>query len=105
MFAWPFYDARFWLPAIPLLIAYSLLALNRLKAPKTVLTAYCVVFATLGLAAIAYCTRITFAGPTFPDRYGDGSLRPAYCAAYQSCRDYDVKEVNFKALRLLQQYK
>ena len=30
LFAWPYYDARFWLPVIPLLVAYSLLGVRRL---------------------------------------------------------------------------
>ena len=106
LFSWPYYDARFWLPVIPLLIAYSVLAVRHLRFPKGVVTIYCLVFVTLGFGAIAYSTRISFAGPNFPDRYGDGSLRPTYCAAFQSCRDGgDPNKVDAKALRLLQEYK
>jgi hypothetical protein len=106
LFAWPYYDARFWLPVIPLLIAYSVLAVKRLRLPNGVVTIYCIVFATLGFVAIAYSTRISFAGSKFPDRYGDGSLRPTYCAAFQSCRDGgDSSKVNAKVLRLLREYK
>jgi len=105
-FAWPYYDARFWLPVIPLLIAYSVLAVKILRFPKHVVTIYCIVFATLGFGAIAYSTRISFAGSEFPDRFGDGYLRPTYCAAFQSCRDGgDPNKVNAKALRLLREYK
>jgi hypothetical protein len=106
LFAWPYYDARFWLPVIPLLIAYSVLAVRSLRFPRVVVTIYCIVFATLGFGAIAYSTRISFAGSKFPDKYGDGYLRPTYCAAFQSCRDGgDSNKVNAKALRLLREYK
>ncbi len=106
LFAWPCYDARYWLPIIPLVIAYTVLAVKTLRFPKVLITVYCIVYATLGFGVIAYSNRITFAGSKFPDRYGDGSLRPTYCAAFQSCRDGgDPKEVNAKALRLLHEYR
>lgn len=106
LFAWPYRDARFWLPVIPLLIAYSVLAVRTLRLPKSVVTVYCIGFATLGFVAIAYSTRISFAGSKFPDRYGDGNLRATYCAAFQSCRvGGDPNKVDAKVLRLLQEYK
>lgn len=106
LFAWPFSDARFWLPVLPILIAYSLLAVRSLKFPNWVVMIYALVFATLGFVAIAYTTRISFAGSKFPDRYGDGELRPTYCAVFQSCQDGgDPNKVNAKALRLLREYK
>ena len=71
----------------------------------TLVTIYWVVFAAFGFAAIAYSTRISFAGSRFPDRYGDGNLRPTYCAAFQSCPDGpDSKIVDAKVLRLLREY-
>lgn len=106
LFVWPYYDARFWLPVIPLLIAYSVLAVRNLRLPKAVITIYCITFAIIGVGVIAYSTRITFAGSKFPDRYGDGSLRPTYCEAFQTCRDGgDPQKVSAKALRLLREYK
>ena len=106
LFAWPYYDARFWLPVIPLLIAYSVLAVKNLRFPKAVIVIYCIAFAIVGFGVIAYSTRITFAGSRFPDRYGDGYLRPTYCAAFQTCRDGgDPQKVSAEALRLLREYK
>ena len=105
LFVWPYYDARFWLPVIPLVGAYSVLAVKTLNFPKVAVAMYCIVFATLGFCAIAYSTRISFAGSKFPDKYGDGYLRPTYCAAFHSCRDgSDPNKVNAKALRLLREY-
>jgi hypothetical protein len=106
VFLYPFSDARYWLPVIPLQIAYVIFATKSLRCPKALITMYCIVYATLGLGVIAYSTRITFAGSRFPDRYGDGNLRPTYCAAFQSCRDSgDSSRVDAKVLRLLQEYK
>jgi len=106
LFVWPYYDARFWLPVIPLLIAYAVLAVNSLRFPRVVVTIYCILFAALGFGAIAYTSRISFAGSKFPDEYGDGYLRPTYCAAFQSCRDGgDTNKVDAKVLRLLREYK
>lgn len=106
LFAWPYYDARFWLPVIPLLIAYLRLAAVSLKIPKAFVMMYCIVFAILGFGAIAYSTRISFAGCKFPDEYGDGYLKPTYRVAFQACQDgVDPDKVNTKALRLLREYR
>ena len=67
MFAWPYYDPKFWLPVIPLLTAYSVLAVKKLKLQNSVVTIYCTIFAIIGLVAILYSTRISFAGSISPD--------------------------------------
>jgi hypothetical protein len=106
LFAWPYYDARFWLPVIPLLIAYLVLAVKKLRLPRTVIAIYCVTFAIVGFGVIVYSTRVTFAGSKFPDRYGDGYLRPTYCEAFKTCGDGgDPQKVSEKALHLLREYK
>jgi hypothetical protein len=106
LFAWPCYDARYWLPVIPLLIAYTVLAVKSLRFPKAVIAIYCIAYATLGFGVIAYSSRITFAGCKFADRYGDGTLRATYCAALRPCGDCgDSNKVDAKVLRLLREYK
>jgi hypothetical protein len=106
LFAWPFYDARYWLPVIPLLIAYTVLAVKSLRFPKAVIAIYCIAYATLGFGVIAYSSRISFAGCKFADRYGDGSLRATYCATLRACGDCgDPHKVDAKVLRLLREYK
>lgn len=106
LFVWPFSDARYWLPVIPLQIAYVILAIKSLRCPKGLIIMYCIVYATLGFGVIAYSTRITFAGCKFADRYGDGTLRATYRTAFQSCHDSgDPSKVDARVLRLLQEYK
>jgi hypothetical protein len=106
VFAWPYYDARFWWPVIPLLIAYSQLAVQRCKIPTAIVRTYCVWFAILGFGAIAYSTRITFSGCEFPARYGSGDFSPTYRAAFGSCRENaDPGKVDARVLRLLREYR
>jgi hypothetical protein len=105
LFVWRFNDTKFWLPVIPLLTAYSLLAVKRLELPNTLVAIYCLVFATFGLTALIYSTGIGLAGSAFPDRYGDGQLRPTYCAAFKSCNgSWDSEKADANALRLLREY-
>jgi hypothetical protein len=65
LFTWPYHDARFWLPVLPLLVAYCALAAQRLRLPAVLVTTYCLVFAVLGFGALAYSTQISFAGAKF----------------------------------------
>jgi hypothetical protein len=104
--AWPYYDARFWWPIIPFLIAYSLSAVRRLKIPAIVVGIYCVWFVILGFGAIAYSTRISFSGCDFPQRYGAGDLTTTYRAAFDQCRNGGSSDqVNVRVLRLLREYR
>ena len=81
VFAYPWLDSRLWLPLVPFLMAYVWLGLQRLLpqpglSPLRIL--WCSVFCLVGIAALAFSTRLTFAGPRFPDIYGDGNFRAAY---------------------------
>ena len=100
---WPSTDPRFWLPALPfvwLAIGSGVsLVLKDFGKPQ-VLAAYVVVFCALGVAALAYSTWVTFSGPKFPDRYGDGLLRTTYL---QGCSPTS-SSTNGPALNLLQRY-
>ena len=104
--AWPYYDARFWWPVIPLLIAYSLTAVQRLKIPAAIVWIYCVWFGILGFGVIAYSTRISFSGCDFPQRYGAGDLTTTYRAAFDQCRNGETPDnVNARVLRLLHEFR
>jgi hypothetical protein len=109
LFAWPYADARLWLPVIPLLVGYSDASIKwaiKLGLPKALIAVYISAFVILGVGSIGYSTRITFAGSKFPDLYVDGALRPIYCAAFQTCSGtVDKGEVNPEILHLLQTYR
>lgn len=103
LFVWPYYDPRFWLPVLPLLFAYVSIPVERL-VPKPALASYLALWSLLGVAVLAISIRITYAGPQFPDAYGNAQFRPTYCAFYGSC-PADPKEVSADGLRLLRTYR
>jgi ABC-type multidrug transport system fused ATPase/permease subunit len=105
--AYPWCDARLWLPVLPLLIAYVLIGMRRIVPPKLVrpvVLAYCALFCLLGVVALAYTTRLTFAGARFPDLYGDGLLRATYRTAFQGEMPNNANDINQDALYLLRRY-
>lgn len=108
IFVWPFADPRFWLPVIPLLIAYSGLALRRLArgaVARELLRGYVVLFAVMGLLALATTTSLSFSGARFPDAYAYREFRPTYCAAWHCQGDFDATKVDQDGLYLLRRYK
>ncbi len=85
LFVWPYVDARFWIPVLPLLAIVVLQGLRPLAASKrarSLIAVYLVAYGFLSFVAAAYTTRITFAGDRFPELYGGGSLRDAYRSAW-----------------------
>jgi hypothetical protein len=105
--AYPWCDARLWLPVLPLLIGYVLIGLKRMVPPsllQPVIFTYCALFCLLGVVALAYSTRLTFAGARFPDLYGDGRLRATYRTALRGEMPNNVNDINQDALYLLRRY-
>jgi hypothetical protein len=104
VFPYPWLDARLWLPVFPFLLGYALLGLRRMistRALSPVLAVYCSIFCLMGMVALGYSTRLTYAGPRFPEIYGDGNLRGTYKAAFLGEKRTDV---NSQALYLLRRY-
>jgi len=97
----PWQDARYLLPIVPLLFGYLGLAVERLPAVRWAVVGYAICFSLLGLLALGYSTRITFAGSKFPDVYGDGSLRATYRRAFGQEATGPIDE---DALELLKRY-
>jgi len=105
--AYPWSDARLWLPVLPLLIGYVSIGLRRMIPPdrlQPAILAYCALFCLLGVAALAYSTRLTFAGARFPDLYGDGRLAATYRMAFRGGTPGEVNGINQDALYLLRRY-
>jgi hypothetical protein len=104
VFPYPWLDARLWLPVFPFLLGYVLLSMRRMistSALAPVLTAYCFIFCLMGMVALGYSTRLTYAGSRFPDIYGDGNFRGTYKVAFLGEKRTDV---NPQALYLLRRY-
>ncbi|HXN45044.1 MAG TPA: hypothetical protein VN893_00290 [Bryobacteraceae bacterium] len=108
LFVWPFADPRFWLPVIPLLIAYAGLSLGRLArraVAREILRSYVVLFAVMGLVALATSTALTFSGSRFPEAYAYEEFHSTYCAAWHCQGSFDATKVDQDGLHLLRRYK
>lgn len=107
IFAYPWQDSRLWLPILPFLMGYTLLGLQRLipgEMRKPILSVYGVYFCLLGIAALAFSTRLTFAGPRFADIYGDGHFRATYKFALQGEAPTNAGAIDADGLYLLRRY-
>jgi hypothetical protein len=85
LFVWPYVDARFWIPVLPLVtivVVQGMRPAATRKMARPMIVGYLVAYGLMALVSAAYTTRITFAGDRFPDLYGAGSLREAYLAAW-----------------------
>ena len=106
VFTWPFYDPRFWLPVIPLIMAYAGLAIQHVVIRhqwfKIFVRCYVATFALIGTIALGWSTMVTFSGSRFPDTYYKfssllavnqdelqfaGLFRSTYSAACRSCEE------------------
>ncbi len=70
--AWSQFADRLWIPVFPLIVGYVLVS-PRAYSSRLVRNAgkvYLALFMIAGLAALAYSTRITFAGDNFTKEYG-----------------------------------
>ncbi len=104
VFIWPYPDARFWLPVLPLIAGFVALAMIDAASHRyfrIVGPVMCAWFTLAGLVAMAYSTRISWAGKRFPDLYGDGTLTPSYRAAFLGQTNVMV---NSDAVILLKRY-
>jgi hypothetical protein len=103
IFPWPYTDPRFWTPAMPFVLVAMYLGAKAIwkSLPDAAIAAYCVMFCLAGFGALAYSTSLTFAGPQFAYRYGDGRLTSTYLAHCSSTPpDFEERD----ALHLLQRY-
>jgi hypothetical protein len=104
---WPYRDARFWLPILPLLIAYVIKSLENILQFSTARWAarvYVTAFGLLGVLALGYSTWISFSGNDFPDRYGDYATRQTYQTAFGGTRAIDQDKVDCIGVRVLNRY-
>ena len=86
LFVYPANKPRYWLPILLLLMWLmrdALLASRWRDSLRWAGAAYALWFMVLGIIALGYSSRITFAGDAFPHRYGDGKLTATYEAAFE----------------------
>lgn len=107
MAIWPFKDARFWLPVLPILlglVAWWIQTLNpgaiwRRLAPVAV-----GLWVVVGLAGEAYNTKISVSRDQFPLRFNDEYLGPVYREAWGLRVPADTLPVDSTALHVLRRF-
>jgi hypothetical protein len=107
IFVWPYSDARFWIPVVPLVALYVSLALDGWwpgRWSKLPLATWAIWIVITGTVAITITTRTSLAGSDFPELYGDGSLRATYRVAFGIAHDGDMDDTSAETLHLLQQF-
>ena len=109
LFLWPGNDARLWLPAVPLLIAYCGLAFRAYAHRMTLRSAAvgaALLFAVIGVLTLQRSIAIGFAGDRFPTAWAEtGSWTlPTYRLAFNPNAQVDRRKVRRRMLLLLQRY-
>lgn len=83
---WPYEDARFWLPILPLLAILGLSGIHSTLSERWFAgfrSLASIEFAAMGVLAIGYSVHLTFSGASFPLRYTSGSLLSSYRATIE----------------------
>lgn len=81
---WVDYQTRFWMPVLPILLAYliELIGASNRASVRIGGSAVFAVYLAFGIAGLAYTTWLSFSGPEFANRYGEAAIRPIYQAAF-----------------------
>ena len=103
---WPYTDPRFWVPVMPFVLLSFHEGLTRLfrEIPKGFVVAYTVLFCLCGFTALAYSSKLTFAGQQFAKQYGDGRLTNAYLDGCKASTNAIENPGEQEARVLLQRY-
>lgn len=104
---WPYWDARFWLPIMPVagvLIYRGITQLMSNRIIRLLGSTYIVIFALIGLIGLGYNTRISLSGEQFPKYYDYPGLNETYEVAWGKKDATSADNLNERALRLLRKY-
>jgi hypothetical protein len=108
IFSWPCYDPRFWLPVIPLLVAYSWLSIRRIMRDtfcwEMFRVVYLTLFGVMGIMTLRSSTAVTLSGSEFPNIYREQYYHSTYCAVFPSCNEGPPK-VDEAALRVFRTFR
>jgi hypothetical protein len=109
LMAFPGNDARLWIPLVPILIGYAVVAAHavaRASVIRIALILYVLIFAAAGTAALAKSMRLSLSRSQFPDRWAHNTpqLHAAYEVAFGRASRAAVGPIDTVALRLLRYY-
>jgi len=99
---------RYLIPVLPILIA-AVLAELRLQWEglgwgRMGVYGIGALYVAMGVVAMGYSTWITFSGPKFPERYGDGKLAATYRFFLLNQPPAQTEDLNPAALKVLRRY-
>jgi len=106
LLVYAYYDPRYWLPVLPLVIAYSAMSLEPFVEwgiGRGVLTGYVLAFAAVGIVTLALNTALSFSGFRFANLYP--GYHDTYCAATHCKEGFDPAKVNPDALQVLRDFR
>jgi hypothetical protein len=106
---WPFGDARFWIPLLPIFIL-SGLAVYKFTAGhfiwvRVIFKAWMCIYLVCGFASLFFSTQISMSGIRISEFYGDENTRMTYRMAFNNGLDVEPEKVHagkVKILRLLE---
>ncbi len=105
MIAWPYYDTRFWLPMLSVLVILCFSSIREItpdsRIRKYMIPAWILCYFALGIVAVGYTTRITLSGKNFSEVYADGNLKMTYRFAFENGLPVEMSKVQCRHLRLL----
>jgi hypothetical protein len=104
LFLYVGYDARYWIPVVPLLMGLQARALLGSRTGRRAAMAYVALFAVAGAAALGYSTRLSLSGTRFAELYGNEALRGTYRVAFGLSAPKAEGFVNLEALQLLRRH-
>lgn len=109
LLAWPESAPRLWIPVVPMIIGYGVIAahaLVRVPVMRFGLALYIVAFTAVGTALLGNSVRLSVSGPKFADRWlpQDPVMHATYQVAFFQARPTSVGSVNYHALELLRRY-
>jgi hypothetical protein len=104
LLCWPYHDARFLLPVVPLAIGWLTMLGARLSPQwRVAMAIWAALFVVTGLLSLSYSTRISLSGNQFPEVYGsDERMKSTYRAAFG--QGIEPAELDSDMLALLQRY-
>ena len=106
MFSWPFYDPRFWVPVIPLLIAVLLqVPFPKLQFGKLVISLFCAGYILLGIVSVGFLTYTSLDKKKFVRTQANGVYRNEYETFFYGKPQSDTAtKTNAAILSVLQRY-
>ena len=104
---WPYYDPRFLLPVIPLLISYLYLGLSHLVMShwlKPIVVIWATAYFAAGTVALGYSAKIALSGAAFPVCLRRWIASDTYCAHLRVCGEFDASKIQPTALEILRTF-